>query len=156
VAILNDWIGEAVRQDIPVFASRDWHPRNHISFTDRGGPWPRHCVQRTQGAEFHPDLQLPANVYVIDKGNEADKEAYSAFERTNLAELLKVARIRTLWVAGLALDYCVKASALDAVRLGFEVHLIADATRAVNVLPGDGESAIREMQQSGVIVEKAA
>jgi nicotinamidase/pyrazinamidase len=154
IAVLNEWISDAIRENVPVFASRDWHPSDHVSFRHRGGPWPSHCVQHTPGAEFHPGLKLPANAQIISKGSDPDEDSYSAFGGTDLARLLGEARIRRLWIGGLAQDYCVKASALDAVRLDLEVHVIANATRPVNVRPEDGEAALREMQDAGVIVEQ--
>jgi nicotinamidase/pyrazinamidase len=153
VDVLNEWIEEAMHRNVPVFASRDWHPANHISFKERGGPWPPHCVQATRGAEFHPGLRLPNAAQIVSKGTSPDKDSYSAFGDTDLAERLRHAGVRRLWVGGLAQDYCVKASVIDAAKLGLEVHLISDATRPVNVHPEDGEIALQQMQSAGAIVE---
>jgi len=150
---LNEWISEARRGDVPVFASRDWHPANHISFKQRGGPWPPHCVQNTPGAGFHPYLSLPPNAQVISKATSPDQDSYSAFGGTDLAERLRSAHVKRVWIGGLAQDYCVRATALDAIREGFEVHLIADATRAVDVNPDDGRRALEEIQRAGGILE---
>ena len=131
-----------------VFASRDWHPPDHISFKP-GGPWPPHCIRGTTGAEFHPDLELPPDAVVVSKATERDKEAYSAFDGTDLAEVLRKRGISRIFVGGLATDYCVKATVLDGISEGFEVILLADAIRGVNVSRGDSEKAICEMARSG-------
>jgi nicotinamidase/pyrazinamidase len=149
VPILNEWIEAAVAAGASVFASRDWHPPNHISFRDRGGPWPPHCIQGTRGAQFHPDLKLPDNVQVISKADSADADSYSAFGNTNLTDRLRKAGVRRVWIGGLAQDYCVRETALDALKAGFEVHVIVDATRAVNVKPDDGRRALEDIRQAG-------
>jgi nicotinamidase/pyrazinamidase len=153
VAPLNAWMREARLRGIPVFASRDWHPANHISFKDRGGPWPPHCVQDTPGAAFHPDLDLPPGSQIISKATSPDQDSYSAFGGTDLAERLRRASVKRVWIGGLAQDYCVRATALDAIREGFEVHLIVDATRPVDVHPDDGRRALEEIQRAGGILE---
>src|SRR5437667_258948 len=101
VPVLNRWIGRAEAQRIPIFASRDWHPPDHISFKARGGPWPPHCVQNTKGAAFHPDLKLPPDTEVISKADDPDKDSYSAFGGTDLATKLRRVGIRRLWIGGL-------------------------------------------------------
>jgi nicotinamidase/pyrazinamidase len=156
VPVLNTWIKHAERQDIPVYASRDWHPPHHISFNERGGPWPPHCIQDTQGAAFHPDLKLPSNAEIISKADQPNEDAYSAFGGTDLASRLRRAGVKRLWIGGLTQDYCVRFSTLDAIREGFEVHVIVDATRAVNVDPGDGPRALEEIQRAGAILEQTA
>ena len=153
VPILNSWIADAAAARVPVFASRDWHPADHISFKARGGPWPPHCIQNTPGAEFHPELKLPADVRIISKAETSEVDSYSAFGGTGLAELLREEGIQRVWIGGLAQDYCVRATALDAIRAGFEVHLIVNATRPVNVKPGDGTEALEEIRRAGGIVE---
>jgi len=150
---VNRWIKLAGESGVPVIASRDWHPRNHISFKARGGPWPPHCVLGTRGAEFHPDLRLPENVTIISKATAPDVDSYSAFGGTDLADRLSAMNTRRLWIAGLALDYCVRETARDARRLGYEVHVIAEATRAVNVHPDDGARAMKELEAMGAVVE---
>jgi nicotinamidase/pyrazinamidase len=154
IPVLNQWIADAKDRGVPVFASRDWHSPNHISFKERGGPWPRHCVRDTWGAAFHPDLHLPGDVQVVSKAEDPDKDSYSAFGGTDLAERLRRAGAKNVWIGGLAQDYCVRATALDAIQQGFNVHLIADATRAVNVHPGDGQRAFDEIQQAGAVIEE--
>ncbi len=154
VPVLNRWIDEALRQNIPVFASRDWHPAGHISFKERGGPWPPHCVQGTAGAEFHPDLHLPANTEIVSKGYELDNDSYSAFGGTDLLQRLSRAGIKRLWLGGLAQDYCVRETSLDAIGQGLEVHVIVDGTRPVNVNSDDGRRALDDIRSAGAILER--
>lgn len=154
VPILNRWIAEAQRQNIPIFASRDWHPAGHVSFKERGGPWPPHCVQGTAGAAFRSDLRLPENVQIVSKGSDLDKDSYSAFGGTDLRQRLRESAIRRLWIGGLAQDYCVRETALDAIQEGLEVRVIVEGTRAVNVHPDDGKRALNDMRRAGVVLEK--
>ncbi len=154
VPVLNCWIDAARRGHAMIVASRDWHPRNHISFHERGGPWPVHCVQDTPGAAFRSDLHLPADAVIRSKGTATDKDNYSPFEATDLADILRRGCVRRLWVGGLAQDYCVRATVLDALAAGFEVHVILDATRAVNVQPGDGQRALDVMRAHGAVIER--
>ena len=154
VPVLNQWIAAAQDAGAAVFASRDWHPPDHVSFQAQGGPWPSHCVAETDGADLHPELALPESATIIDKGTDAGHEAYSAFEGTDLAAKLRAAGSERLWVGGLALDYCVRASVLDARRIAdLPVHLIPSATRAVEVQPGDGSRALDEMRSAGAVTE---
>ena len=157
VPALNAWIAAARQGGARVFASRDWHPPDHLSFAERGGIWPLHCVQNTLGADFHPDLELPNDAVIVTKADQSEREAYSAFDSGELAAQLRSAGIERLWVGGLATDYCVKASVLDAAELPeLEVHVIADAIRAVNAAPGDGEAALEAMREAGATLEHAA
>ena len=133
-----------------VVASRDWHPSDHISFSTRGGPWPPHCIKNTSGAEFHPGLKLPKDAAVISKATEPDKEAYSAFDGTELHYLLSKWGIKKVFIAGVATDYCVKSSALDALTLGYELYLIKDAVASVTV-EGD-KKAIKEVLRKGGVI----
>jgi nicotinamidase/pyrazinamidase len=135
-----------------VVATRDWHPRDHSSFADQGGPWPVHCVQDTPGAELHPGLRRDLIDVVIDKGQVRELEGYSGFEGTELERLLRERDVDTVHVAGLALDVCVRATALEARRAGWRVVLHRAATRAVDVQPGDGERAVEELREAGVEV----
>jgi nicotinamidase/pyrazinamidase len=153
VPLLNEWIESACVARIPVFASRDWHPSNHISFRSRGGPWPPHCVQGSSGAAFHPELKLPKEAHIISKATSPEEDSYSAFGGTKLVEQLRGLGVERLWIGGLAQDYCVLQTVLDAIRAGFEVRVIADATRAVNVRPDDGERALEEMRGAGAVIE---
>jgi nicotinamidase/pyrazinamidase len=154
VPVLNRWIEAARRDGAMIVASRDWHPRGHISFRERGGPWPVHCVQNTPGAAFHPGLNLPASTLVLSKGTAPDRDNYSPFADADLADTLRRQGVQCLWVGGLALDVCVRAAVLDALTAGFEVHVIEDATRAVNVTPGDGQRALEEMRTQGAVIER--
>lgn len=147
VPVLNLWLGAARDLGIPVYASRDWHPAGHMSFAERGGDWPPHCIQDTAGAAFHPDLELPDDVVKITKGVRFDKDQYSAFDDTGLAERLREDGIARLWAGGLARDVCVEATVLAACAAGFEVHLIEDAARPIT--PEGGEAADRRMREAG-------
>jgi nicotinamidase/pyrazinamidase len=135
-----------------VIATRDWHPLDHSSFAAQGGPWPQHCVEDTPGAQLHPDLLRGRIDVVIDKGRDRTTQGYSGFEGTDLAALLRDRGAEQVHVVGLALDYCVKNTALDATREGFDVVVHRAATRAVNVQPGDDEHAVAELQAAGVRV----
>lgn len=132
-----------------VFATQDWHPENHSSFTDQGGPWPRHCVQGTNGAEFHENLRLPIGTSTVRKGTNPEVDAYSGFLDSNLEEQLRRGEIKRVFVGGLATDYCVLNTVLDARKLEFDVFLIEDAIAAVNVEPNDGTAAIQKMKDAG-------
>jgi nicotinamidase/pyrazinamidase len=156
VGVLNDWIARATAEDLPVVASRDWHPPGHCSFADQGGPWPEHCVRETAGAAFHPDLRLPRNALIINKGEAVEHDNYSAFDDTGLADRLHARGVERVWIGGLAQDVCVRASVVDACEAGFDTHLIADATRAVDVSPGDGERALAAMRAAGARIETTA
>jgi len=133
----------------PIFLTRDWHPVDHWSFAGQGGPWPPHCVAGTVGAEFSTSLLQPKTVQVISKGVRRDSEGYSDFEAPDLPAKLERAGIRRLFVAGLATDYCVLRTVLDALKLGYQVFLLQDAVRAVNVKPDDGDRALQAMRQNG-------
>ncbi len=135
--------------------SRDWHPQDHCSFAAQGGPWPPHCVAGSEGAQFHRDLALPPGALVIGKAASSGADAYSAFEGTGLAEKLRSQGVTELWVCGLATDYCVKATVLDGLKEGFAVTVAADACRAVNVNPGDGERALEEMAAAGAKISSS-
>jgi nicotinamidase/pyrazinamidase len=135
-----------------VVATRDWHPADHGSFVSHGGPWPVHCVAGTAGAELHAGIDTSQIDAVVDKGQAVDREGYSGFEGTELEQLLREHEVDAVDVAGLALDYCVKATALDARRAGLSVTVHRGATRAVEVQPGDGERAVAELRAAGVEV----
>jgi nicotinamidase/pyrazinamidase len=135
-----------------VVATRDWHPSDHDSFQAQGGPWPVHCVRETGGAELHPKLHTSQIDAIVDAGREPGHEGYSGFEHTDLERLLRERGVDTVHVAGLALDYCVKATALDARKAGFDVVLHVDATRAIDAQPGDAERSLEELRAAGVQV----
>jgi nicotinamidase/pyrazinamidase len=137
-----------------VVSTLDWHPANHVSFREQGGPWPPHCVQDTFGAELHPALDRAPIAQTFRKASTADRDAYSEFEGTDdrqrsLDAYLKSRGVRRVYLVGLATDYCVRATALDALRLGYETYVVTDAVRAVNVQPDDGAKALAEMRSSG-------
>ena len=132
-----------------VVATRDWHPPEHGSFESQGGPWPVHCVQDTPGAELHPELDRSRVDVVVDKGQDPGAEGYSGFEATDLETLLRERGIDRLTIVGLATDYCVKNTALDALRRGFEVTVDAGAVRGVDVNEGDSERALEELRAAG-------
>ena len=144
----NEYIKEFRKRGALIVATRDWHPPNHISFKERGGPWPKHCVRDTPGAEVV--VELPADAVIISKATEPDKEAYSGFEGTNLAEILRKNGVRRVYVCGVATEYCVKATALDAVKHGFETYLLRDAVKGIT--PEGELEALREMERAGVKV----
>jgi len=137
-----------------IFFTRDWHPQDHCSFSDEpafeDGSWPPHCVQDSPGAEFQGDLHVPSDAIIISKGTDPDKEAYSGFQGTDLAAQLRAAGVARVFVAGLATDYCVKATALDALREGFAVVLIEDGCRGID--DAVSQAAIAEMRGAGAIV----
>lgn len=136
-------------QGARVYATQDWHPPGHSSFIESGGPWPPHCVQGSHGAEFHPELRLPDGHEVIKKGSDPAVDAYSGFLDSDLEERLTAAGVRRVFVGGLATDYCVLNTVLDACRIGFESYLLTDAIGAVDVETGDGERAIARMVAAG-------
>ncbi len=145
IPVMNRYIHAFEEKGLPVFATRDWHPANHCSFKAQEGPWPPHCVQGTKGAEFAPDLQLPEDAVVISSATRPEKEAYSGFEGTDMHERLQKIGVKRLFIGGIATDYCVLNTVRDALSLGYEVYLLEDAIRAVNVHPDDGEKAKEEM-----------
>ena len=135
-----------------VVATRDWHPPDHGSFTEQGGIWPVHCVQGTEGAELHPDLDAAAVDVIVDKGQDRDTEGYSGFDGTELGELLRERGIDQVTVVGLATDYCVKQTALEALKEGFAVTVEESAVRGVDVEPGDSERALAELRAAGAVM----
>jgi len=141
---------------LPIFVTRDWHPADHCSFTDQGGPWPDHCVKGSAGAELHPDLEVPPIFSMVQKATTPDREAYSDFEGTGLAEALHRLGVKRVVVCGLALEYCVRAACIDAVEAGFEAALLTDGTRPVEVSPGDGERTLAELREAGVELRSGA
>src|SRR3990172_7801715 len=151
VPVLNRYIRKFMEAERPVYLTRDWHPGTHLSFKSQGGIWPMHCVQGTEGARFHPELSIPSVAVVISKGTDPAKEAYSGFQGTDLVHQLRQREVRRLFIGGLAIDYCVKSTVLDAVREGLEVVFLSDASMGVDVKPGDSERAIQEMLREGAI-----
>ncbi|WP_182988474.1 MULTISPECIES: nicotinamidase [unclassified Massilia] len=137
------------QQGLPIYASRDWHPENHVSFAERGGPWPPHCVAGTAGAAFSDRLDFPPETVIVSKADTADADAYSAFNGTGLAAKLRERGVERVVVCGLATDYCVLNTANDALENGFAVLVVPEAVRAVDVQPGDGERALAAMVARG-------
>ncbi len=152
VPALNRYIDLFFGKGLPIFFTRDWHPENHISFKEQGGVWPPHCVQNTEGAMFHKDLKIPPdNRFIISKGTSPDFDAYSGFQGTVLESLLKERGVRRVFVGGVATDYCVKNTVIGALNLGFEVFLLLDGVKGVDVKPGDSERAIDLMLSGGAV-----
>lgn len=153
VPLLNGYLVAFQKHELPIYATRDWHTPDHCSFQAQGGTWPPHCVAGTLGADFAPQLKLPeANQFVIiSKATQPDKDAYSGFDGTDLAEWLQAEGVRRLFIGGLATDYCVLNTVLDALKHGFNVILLEDAIRAVNLQPDDGANAIEQMHQRGAV-----
>jgi len=154
----GDQIVPAVNRLIPEFplviSTQDWHPENHISFKEQGGPWPPHCLQGTRGAELHSDLKTDTIAHYFRKASSPDKDDYSEFagkddRGRSLDQVLKRHGVKTLYAVGLATDYCVLETVIDGLRLGYEVYAVTDAMRAVNVNPADGEKALQKMASSG-------
>ncbi|MBI3839968.1 MAG: isochorismatase family protein [Planctomycetia bacterium] len=151
IPVLNRYLKLFESRSLPIFASRDWHPRTHCSFAEQGGPWPAHCVRDSFGAEFPPELQLPSQVQVVSKATEPDREAYSDFAGKDFDDRLQERQIRRLFVGGLATEYCVLETVRDAVARGYAVLLLIDAIRPLNVMPEDGRLAEEEMVRLGAV-----
>lgn len=148
VAPLNKMIEDFLERGDPVYKSRDWHPPTTKHFQAYGGAWPIHCVQNTQGAEFHPQLKDDPRIHIISKGL-GDTDCYSAFDETDLEAQLRGKGVEELLVGGLATDYCVKATVMAGLKHGFSVKALKNAMRPVDLKPGDGERAIEEMRNAG-------
>jgi nicotinamidase/pyrazinamidase len=149
IPVLNGYIDQFSSRHLPVIATRDWHPPNHCSFIQQGGPWPAHCVVDSTGAEFSSALHLPAAVKVFSKATEAAQENYSDFSNPAFKEQLDEMKVRRLFIGGLATEYCVLNTVRDALSHHYQVFLLIDAIRAINVRPQDGEKAINEMIEKG-------
>jgi nicotinamidase/pyrazinamidase len=154
IPYVNRAIALFKKNNLLIFFTRDWHPPDHCSFKDQGGPWPPHCVQNTSGAEFSSKINIPEGSTIISKGAEKNSEQYSTLggrdaDGDTENGLMKQLGIRRLFIAGLATDYCVLNSVKDALAEGYEVYVLTDAIRAVNVNPGDGERALKEMIRAG-------
>ncbi len=150
---IKELITAATKGHATIIASRDWHPANHISFHEQGGPWPPHCVQNTRGAEFHESLQYPKNTIVVSKATNPDIDVYSAFHAETetgapLPKILEEHNIKRIIICGLCLDYCVKASSLDLIKAGYEILVVLNATKAIDA--EDGLETIRLLKSFGV------
>jgi nicotinamidase/pyrazinamidase len=157
VASLNKYIDDAVAREMPVYASRDWHPSVTNHFAPYGGTWPIHCVQGSHGAQFHQNLRLPATSTVVSKGEQANSPGYSAFEGRTADGTILLADLRKrgithLFVGGLATDYCVKHSVVDALLAGLGVTVLEDAIAGVDISPGDSTRALADMREKGAAV----
>ena len=144
------------RRGLPVVFTRDWHPRETKHFKEYGGAWPPHCVQGTKGARFHPDLEVPKGALILSKGMDPEVDSYSAFQAftdrgRDLESTLQELGVDELFICGLATDYCVRATTLDATRRGLKVRVLTDAIRGVDIKPGDSEAALREMRAHGAL-----
>ncbi len=154
VSVCNEYMRRAHAAGMPIFASRDWHPTNTRHFNTNGGPWPPHCIQNTPGAAFHPDLRLPDEATIVSKGQGAEDDGYSMIDAQApdgrpLVDVLREMGVTRIHVGGLATDYCVRATVLDAIQAGLEARVLTDAVRAVDVQPGDGQRALDEMRDAG-------
>ena len=161
VPVLNEVLRDAADRRMPVYASRDWHPASSRHFVTGGGIWPVHCVAGSDGARFHPDLRLPPAAAVVSKGVEADEDGFSAFDGrledgTALEESLRAAGVTHVLAGGLATDYCVRHTVLDALRRGWSVTLLTDAISAVDLEPDDGTRALDEMRTAGAALRTSA
>lgn len=151
IPVANEWM----KSFQTVIATQDWHPKNHFSFQSL---WPVHCVQQTKGAAFHPDLDLSRITKIIQKGTDQHIDSYSAFydnqhlKSTGLTQWLRDQKISTLYIMGLATDYCVKYTCLDAIADGFIVHLIEKGCRGVNLQPSDSDNALRDLKEKGCVI----
>ncbi|MGR9043714.1 MAG: isochorismatase family protein [Gammaproteobacteria bacterium] len=151
IPIMNRYIEIFQRHRLPIFATRDWHPRDHCSFKKQGGPWPEHCVAGTVGAAFSNDLALPQTAVIISKGSNPNAPGYSGFENTDLEKRLSRLQAKRLFIGGLATEYCVFNTVMDALALRYRVHLLQDAIRAVDIAPHNGHNAIEHMKQKGAL-----
>lgn len=161
VPVINRCIDRCAHRGMPVIATRDWHPPRTSHFREFGGIWPVHCVENSQGARFHPELQLPPEAIVVSKGMDPERDDYSAFFAADsrgvpLARLLAERGVRHLYIAGMATDYCVKESALEALRQGLEITVISDGIKGVDLREGDSERAMAEIIAAGGMVASSA
>ena len=154
VPVLNTYLSKFAQRDAPIFASRDWHPAVTRHFRDQGGPWPPHCIAQSEGAAFHPRLELPSQTAVLTKGTDPEDDGYSAFEAADQAgrrldDVLRDGDVARLYVGGLATEYCVRASVLDGLKAGLDVVVLLDAVRGIDVKDGDVARALDEMLRAG-------
>ncbi|SEK78194.1 nicotinamidase [Nitrosovibrio tenuis] len=149
VPVLNRYLALFHAHDLPIFATRDWHPPDHCSFLQKGGPWPPHCIAETPGAAFPTGLELPTHAHIISKATLRENDAYSGFDDTRLDTLLRSFGIRRLFIGGLATEYCVLNTVKDALRHRYSTFVLEDAVRAISV--ADGVNALEEMRRLGAI-----
>ena len=146
---INAYIAAFDSRGLPVFLTRDWHPSNHCSFRSAGGRWPPHCIRGTGGAGWPNSLKVLPAARIVSKGTARGVEGYSGFSGTSLLPLLRKLRVKRLFICGLATDYCVHDTVMDARSHNFEVVVLADAIRGVEAQPGDETRAIMEMIERG-------
>lgn len=151
IPVLNRYISLFQKQRLPIFMTRDWHPPDHHSFISHGGPWPEHCIAESKGSAFPENLLVPSEALIFSTGTEVDKNGYSGFENALFNRQLKTAHVHRLFIGGLATDYCVLYTVLDALKYNYQVLLLKDAIRAVNVHSDDGSKAERKMISQGAI-----
>ncbi len=149
IRVLNRYLAYFAAHQLPVFATRDWHPLSHCSFQSQGGPWPPHCIAGSDGAALHPDLKLPANAHIISKATSQETDAYSGFTGTQLNELLQSLHIHRVFISGIATEYCVLNTVKDALRLQYITFVLIDAICAINQQPEEGQRALEEMIRLG-------
>ncbi|MBN1587724.1 MAG: nicotinamidase [Candidatus Omnitrophica bacterium] len=154
--VLTEYIEQFEAAGAMIVATRDWHPPNHCSFESQGGPWPQHCVRDTDGAGFHEALRLPKHTELISKGIEPGDEAGSGFQGTNLAQKLHERKIERVFIGGLATDYGVKATVLDAIKEDFQTFVLSEACQGINIDSNEIEKAIKEMRQAGAKIATLA
>lgn len=149
IPVINRYLMFFHDHGLPVFATRDWHPSDHCSFQQQGGPWPPHCIATTAGAAFHPDIEFPLNTHVISKAVTREKDAYSGFTDTQLNALLQTLAICRLFIGGIATDYCVLNTVKDALHYHYTTFVLEDAICAIDLQPDDGLNALKEMVRLG-------
>lgn len=156
IPVINEYLRLSTAKRLPIYATRDWHPAGHCSFVENGGTWPKHCVADSPGAQFAEDLALPDDVTIVNKGTDSDKEAYSGFQGTDLADQLHAQGVKRVIIGGLATDYCVLNTVNDALGNDFDVVLLTHAIRAVDLNSGDGDRAIESMLERGAKVHNGS
>lgn len=147
IPVINRYLALFHENGLPVFATRDWHPPDHCSFLQQGGPWPPHCIATTSGAAFHPEIEFPISTQIISKATKQEKDAYSAFTDTQFNTLLQTSGVRRLFIGGVATEYCVLNTVKDALQYHYATFVLEDATRAIK--PDDGSHALEEMKRLG-------
>ena len=151
IPLLNRYIFYFQTHELPIIATRDWHPADHYSFQPQGGPWPPHCITGSKGAAFHPDLELPVNIHIISKATSQEKNAYSGFTDTQLNALLQSLNIRRVFICGIATEYCVLNTVKDALQFHYVTFILEDAISAISQQAEDGQHALEEMIRLGAM-----
>jgi len=154
IPAINKYVKIFAKNKLPIFATRDWHPVRTEHFKEFGGVWPVHCISNTRGSAFHPDLKLTKDTALLYKGMGPEKDSYSSFDAEDssgikLAKILKRLGIKEIYIGGLATDYCVKYTAIDALKSGLKVKILTDAIQGVNLKPGDCENALNKIVKMG-------